>query len=136
MDIWRYDGDTFAGPASSGGGTAGAGGSGGGGASAGALGLRVKTARTSLRTLLRKGLAVKVRCSRACTLTGSLAHGRKAIARTGAKGVTSTTLRFKVTKAAAKRLRRAKSANLALRIAATAADGRSANARLTLGLKR
>jgi hypothetical protein len=135
MDIWSYDGPTFPGPAdgaaASGGGKTGSGSSG-----AGALGLSIKAARTSLRKLAAKGLAVKVTCSRACTLTGKLAKGRKAIARAKAKGVTSTTLRFKLAKKAARNLRRAKAARLALTITARAADGRSATARQTLKLKR
>jgi hypothetical protein len=138
MDIWRYDGDTYAGPASADGGGASPGGPGasGGAAGAGALELRIKAPKTRLGALLRKGLAVKVTCSRACRLAGTLAQGRKPVSRTAAKGVTSATLRFKVSKAAAKRLRRARSAQLALTITATAADGRSATARQTLKLER
>ena len=136
MDIWRYDGETFPGPAD--GAPASSGGKAGGSGSTGpgALGLSIKAAKTSLRKLVSKGLSVKVTCSRACTLTGKLAKGRTAVAKAKAKGVTSKTLRFKVTKKAAKKLRRAKAAKLALTIVAKAADGRSATARQTLKLKR
>ena len=136
MDIWRYDGETFPGPADDakpGSGSASGSGSGSG---AGALAMQIKTAKTNLRGLLKKGLKVKVTCSRACTLTGKLAQGRKAVAKAKANGVTTKTLRFKVAKKSAKKLRRAKKATLKLTIVGRAADGRSATARQTLKLKR
>ena len=137
MDIWRYDGETFPGPADGApaGGTGGKSG-GSGTAGAGALGLTIKASKTNLRKLVSKGLAVKVTCSRACNLSGKLAQGRATVASARAKGVTTKSLRLKVTKKAAKKLRRAKKAKLALTIVAKAADGRSATARQTLKLKR
>ena len=136
MDIWRYNGDTFQGPADDAKPGDAPKGDSGSNSGAGALGLTIKTAKTNLRKLVKSGLRVKVTCSRACTLTGKLAKGKKAVGRAKAKGVTAKTLRVKVAKKARRSLRRAKKAKLQLTIVARAADGRSATARQTLKLKR
>lgn len=132
MDIWRYNGDTFQGPASPEQG----GGGGGGSTEPGALGLTVKPAKAKLRTLLRKGLRVKATCSRSCDLAATLTLKRKTVGRAKAQDVTASTLKLKVSRKTARTLRRAKGATFQLRVVATAADGRSATASRTIRVKR
>ena len=83
-----------------------------------AVELGVTARRTSIRTLRRKGLAVKVTCSRPCDVSARIVGGSRTVTR---RGVTSATLRLKLTKSASRKLRRARRASLKLRVSAPGA---------------
>jgi hypothetical protein len=91
-----------------------------------ALLLKVSPRRTSLRSLRRRGLAARVTCSARCDLNVRLSRGGRRAGAATRRGVTSATVRVKLTRAAAARLRRANRATLRLRVVATGAGGPAA----------
>jgi hypothetical protein len=93
------------------------------------LTLGVAPRRTTLRTLLRKGLSVKVTCSIHCDVSAQLLKRSRKLTR---RGVTTATLRLRLTKPAARKLRRARRATLKLRVSAPGAQ----TVTRTLRLKR
>ena len=87
--------------------------------------VRVKVPRTSLRAVLRKGLAFKATCSARCTITARLVKGKRGVGGLKKRGVTTATVRVRLTKAAARKLRRARRATLKLQVSALPAAGSS-----------
>ena len=85
------------------------------------IGLTVKVKRASLRTVARKGVTATVTCSVSCNLSAQLLHGKKRAGRAAAGPVTTAKLRVKVSRATARKLRRARRATLRLKVTGTPA---------------
>jgi hypothetical protein len=101
------------------------------------LTVRATVKRTSLRTLLKRGLPVRVTCSAACNATVRLAKGARTVGRGSRSGMSGpVTLRVKLSPAGRKALRRARRATLRLTVSATGAGGVRAAATKTLKLRR
>jgi hypothetical protein len=100
------------------------------------LGVQATARRTNLRTLVRKGLTVRVTCSLACDLSARLTQGGKRVGGATKRGVASAaTLRVKLSRKAAKKLGRARRATLKLQITGRA-GGATARTGKTLKLRR
>jgi hypothetical protein len=95
----------------------------------------VTAPKTTLRALVRKGLPVRATCSSRCTLTARLVQGKRRVGGATKRGITKTTVQVKLTRAAARKLRRAKRATLELQILARAGD-QTATAGKRLKLRR
>jgi hypothetical protein len=135
VDIWRYTGETYQGPPDAKAGGAPAKGS-TPAPGAGALELMVTAAKSTRKAFLKKGLTLKVTCSRTCDVKGTVSSGRTKVATLRKAGGEGTfTIAVKPSKKAASKLRRAKRLKLKLKLTATAKDGRSATAVRTIKLK-
>ena len=97
--------------------------------------LTAKPRKTSLRALARRGLTVAVTCSQRCDVRAGLFQGKRRVGGAKTTGVETATLRVKLTRAGAKRLRRAKRAKLRLKVDATAPNLADSVSK-TLKLKR
>jgi len=109
--------------------------------SRGKLKVRLRARRpASLRSLLRKGMKVRVSCARSCVTLLRLRRGKSTIAakRVRVRGGRSKLVTLKVTRRAARKLRRAKSARLTLSATGRALTGprETRRAAVTFRVKR
>ncbi|MEA2330361.1 MAG: serine protease [Thermoleophilaceae bacterium] len=101
----------------------------------------VRTPRVQrLRTILRRGIRVRIRCSEACTVRHEVLVARKRLgvrsARGGVARAGSVVIRVRLTGSAQRRLRRAGSVRLVLRTRAVDAAGNARMVRRVIRVRR